>query len=1352
MATAFNNSDSMVNFDWESYESNKEDKKYDEPPVYKQGIAIVRRNGKFGAIMVGGKEIVPPIYDNLSEFKDGYAVAKWNDEERVVNQSGQIRVLKGEKEIFLPEEYDWGYDFIEGASVVFKHGQGYGLISSSYETILELIFSSFSRLKSGAMVFYSHYKSRFVHIDGEISFIHQNVIDECFIISDKPYDGRFGVADNSGNLVIPIEYNRINVINNAYIVADTNGIGTRLFNTKGKLLRCTNNTIIYKSFNKEFVYFEHFNEKILINTDGKFFTQPIGLTSQLIEISEDYLNYQHEWTGFSFLKIKNDTHLWGISDKQGNIIIPAKYNYISPISKERFIAAIVSEEKILKFGIVDVNDKSLLPFKYSCLVNLSNGYIVYSLDYNIKYNEKNCYLLKSTLRSHPNYGICTTINISWGIINPMLSEICLPKYNIIENITMNLEKELFIVGIGGGTHNYGIIDDNGREITPIKFRNIELKCPEKTIIVKPHHVTSDFYCNILNDKGNFVVRASDSEDIFVPTDMVDWCSNFNGPYARVLIKGIEGKINRQGRLISLLDDRIIEVPPQYKLAKDFHFGFVAVMKKNEWGIANENFDLVIPCEYEYIEPIGNDYFRYSVAINGVRMYGIVDIHNNHVIDAEYNNIEYLQGGFFELNKRYPEPRSLKGIADKSGNIIIPVVYTDIVSINIEDKNYWIVTNEYKDSPLACCGRKFVKKGVYYCEKNIVPIIFPEITFANGYFICKSGDNVVKYNENGEVILTYHDAEFTIPNDYNLGTESSIGLFRVMKDGRWGVLNQKKELITNKSYTYIEDYKGCYAVVINDDKDFVSYFGEFGNHCGNLRMGLIDTTGEEAIALEYEDLWIHDNGYIIASRDGIYGILSPSLNWVVTPRFSNIEMLNDSHFLATIDGKEKLFDYGGNEIPLEDFDEIETLSNGFYKLTRIGRYNLLCVVNSQGKTIIDYDNYEDLSCLGNGLILKSKKECIGDSCWGLKYKIVYSLANIQGIEILSNYDKIDFLSEKLLAIKYDNKWGLADIFGNIIVEPVYEYELKFDEDNTSEIQVVGSSYIQRLNLNGQVFVSNGVEKILLPQSLYWGSDFVNGFCIVRSKGHCSIDYVGVINIKGEMIIPTQYQEINILSNNVIVAKNSKGLWGVFNDCGSITVDFVYNLIEPQEDSFYALVKKGQIYGIANLETNEIVLFEKYGVKHLWNLDRYGRSLYSKYAYERGCEPCEGGNIGLINMNGIIVPADEYLEIYSLNEDVVVTINENGEEDYYEKCEYDDEWWVKDKDEIIIDDENNTCLSEPSVIILSDEIPKSRSNDYSNWCYHDDDYDACSKYSGYNGYDDDTVDSAFEGNPELTWNID
>jgi hypothetical protein len=61
MATIFDKSNSMADFDWEAYENNTEDRKYDELPIYKQGIAIVKRYGKFGAVMVGGKEIVPPI-------------------------------------------------------------------------------------------------------------------------------------------------------------------------------------------------------------------------------------------------------------------------------------------------------------------------------------------------------------------------------------------------------------------------------------------------------------------------------------------------------------------------------------------------------------------------------------------------------------------------------------------------------------------------------------------------------------------------------------------------------------------------------------------------------------------------------------------------------------------------------------------------------------------------------------------------------------------------------------------------------------------------------------------------------------------------------------------------------------------------------------------------------------------------------------------------------------------------------------------------------------------------------------------------------------------------------------------
>ena len=92
-----------------------------------------------------------------------------------------------------------------------------------------------------------------------------------------------------------------------------------------------------------------------------------------------------------------------------------------------------------------------------------------------------------------------------------------------------------------------------------------------------------------------------------------------------------------------------------------------------------------------------------------------------------------------------------------------------------------------------------------------------------------------------------------------------------------------------------------------------------------------------------------------------------------------------------------------------------------------------------------------------------------------------------------------------------------------------------------------------------------------------------------------------------------------------------------------------------------------------------------------------------------------------------------------------------------CHENGEVWLLKTDEIIKSDgddiQNSYKEKETSVIILSDEIPKSRSNGYGDWFHHDDSFDDCSsRYEGYNGYDDDTIDSAFEGNPELTWNID
>lgn len=735
-------------------------------------------------------------------------------------------------------------------------------------------------------------------------------------------------------------------------------------------------------------------------------------------------------------------------------------------------------------------------------------------------------------------------------------------------------------------------------------------------------------------------------------------------------------------------------------------------------------------------------------------YGAVMVGGKEILPPIYDNINPTTNGFIQLLKKgwwYGKTDSKLGIANKSGDILVPVLFSEICQQNVNDSIFWIVSKKIEKEEVY--NPYLIKKGVYYNGKIIVPVIFDKITFNDNMFECahkeeKDFETITKYNIKGEVVI--RDNLF-VPSEYSLALESTIGLFRVMKDGKWGIMNQKKELIVSNVYAYIHDFKGCYAIV--EKGEYISYFGEeLPDYETNKQIGLIDTTGKEVLAIEYEHLWQYDNGCILAKKEGLYGVLSPSLNWIVTPQFHRITMLGNTHFVAVVDGENKLFDYSGHEIPLDDFDEIEILSNGFYKLTRIGRYNLMCVVNSQGKTIVDYDYYEDLKSLDNGLMLVTKRESQGID---LRDKTVYNLIDIQGEELFPiDYEEINFETGSILSVRYDRKWGLVDILGNIVAEPNYNYKLDFNQ-GVSSVNVDASPYSQKINLNGEIIVvdENTGNEVILSNEYYWGSNFVNGLCIVRSR----CQHVGVIDLNGKIVIPTQYKAIHILSNNVIIAKNDNDNCGVFNDSGNIIMDFIYDLIEPQENSFYAIVKKGQTYGIANLETNEVVLFDKLKIKHMWNLDKYGRCLYSENCiFDWEYKTWEGGTTGFIDVNGIIIPTGEYEDIYSLNENIVAAICENGEEEFYEKYEDEDgKCWINNNDGIIKVNENhsNNSLNEKSVMILSDEIPNSHSNGHSSWYYHNDSYDDCgNRFGGYNGYDDDTIDSAFEGEPELTWNID
>ena len=202
------NSKPLDNFNWDEFEkgqnsieASQKNTGFDEEPVFKQGIAIVKRGGRYGAIMV---------------------VAKYNDEERVINLSGQIQVAYGNEKVFIPETFDWGYNFVNDICVVIKDNK-YGIIDKDFKIIRECEYTTFVDFQNGYAILGNYKSSIIVNNEGKECYkVIETFPDGDRIISAEDNNWEFeGVINKEMNLVIPVSYNDIKRLKNDCYVGTT---------------------------------------------------------------------------------------------------------------------------------------------------------------------------------------------------------------------------------------------------------------------------------------------------------------------------------------------------------------------------------------------------------------------------------------------------------------------------------------------------------------------------------------------------------------------------------------------------------------------------------------------------------------------------------------------------------------------------------------------------------------------------------------------------------------------------------------------------------------------------------------------------------------------------------------------------------------------------------------------------------------------------------------------------------------------------------------------------------------------------------------------------------------------------
>ena len=565
-----------------------------------------------------------------------------------------------------------------------------------------------------------------------------------------------------------------------------------------------------------------------------------------------------------------------------------------------------------------------------------------------------------------------------------------------------------------------------------------------------------------------------------------------------------------------------------------------------------------------------------------------------------------------------------------------------------------------------------------------------------------------------------------------------------------------------------------------------------------------------------------------------------------------------------------------------------------------------IIDKRGKIIYSNDSCDDISLIGNGYFLVQ----------GFIYTSYdggyasYNVVNLQGKKLFEHsLNEIKLLEDGNFSIRGEKGWGISNRMGKIIAPPIYKNKLVF-KDAFVDISIEGKDEKLKMNSNGNIEVENGKEHILLPNIYYWGTNFKYGVSIVRSfDSSTSSDYIGVVNVRGEEVVPVIYKSIKLLSDRTIlcregdcyglystngkcilpvifyiinhIAKNRiRVVWnlqiakswnknkyekGISNDkfkgsgkefqvnqraalcdlSGTILNDKQYlyvskfigkyakaykeikvvknktklcqagvididgnTLVSPEYDRIFlyehsfAKLRKGKIYGIANLLSKKITMFDSLKIAKMWELDKYGRCLYSTdWAYNEE-KKVWIGTIGVLGFDGIIIPPKKYDEIILLENGLIQVCNDDriglldkygkellplkfsyisdfkgkyasiclgGQYDLFKiiggkwgiiddsgnivkECVNNEELVIPSTDSMSIVHENDTSFQKPTVL-LSDYIPEEKTSYFDD--YYDNNYDddnGYSKYGGYNGYDDNTIDEAFDGDPSLTWNCD
>jgi hypothetical protein len=320
------------------------------------------KSGKFGFANNKFEIVIPPQFDFANCFKGDYAAVMLNNKYGMIDRTGKL---------VIPYKYD--YIEVMGDYVKVQLGNAYGFLNLDGTVITPVKYYSVDDFGDDGIcnVFASISHPDCINRKGkELVPKEYYKLDRVdgFILVENRTTSKKGVIGVEGNFVVPPKYDEIEVIDSTFFKMKMGELIT-FFPRKPELKKAAESlSRLYNEFHAVETYYydglisyKILDKMALVNLDLEPLTD------------EKYHTVKPFKKGLWYFITPND-YLYGILDKTGKEILPAKYNQMEWDENAPLIRARIQN----KWGAINDRFETVIPFEYSWVKGCGSNLFVHA--------------------------------------------------------------------------------------------------------------------------------------------------------------------------------------------------------------------------------------------------------------------------------------------------------------------------------------------------------------------------------------------------------------------------------------------------------------------------------------------------------------------------------------------------------------------------------------------------------------------------------------------------------------------------------------------------------------------------------------------------------------------------------------------------------------------------------------------------------------------------------------------------------------------------------------------------------------------------------------------------------------